>query len=564
MADEKKRIIIGNEYADTFVSLYKLLLTRRLKDAGAEALEDDYGRQIIVTPTREYLLGDKEYIGESQTISMGEDGASWFAAVRQGKTFDDGSSEWKALIKNIAIRFHKAYSIIEYKRCGNDSAVDVKESEEGLRNVAERLFNMPNVTLCKGNKAKGTQDIYGAFVKLELGGSGQSCYTVMCKIYFRRTGKDIRPISSQEAALINAMLEKAPQNDEKFDNNVLSVPGETLGALEKLVNGKYNLKLKDCLCFSNRQTVNPVTNLEEDNYDLKTVKRLVANAVHNNAPIACTSIKVLSISHVKWTNDYYDIYFGNKPVLRAIIGFGGSLSFSCLNCGSREELIYSNAIDYTFTDEDGSKISRSVAIDPSKKDLGLDDETVNEIKRYSEISKHINKIVCQKVARTNSSCSAYVCSSQMVVDGAIEKCANCPYPEQIYTDYRQETPVRYFTSKLKFAVDKMGMVKEEEVSECECCGRPFTSSALKDGRCPLCADISDMSVEKKQAAKSAYGRYKNMLSHTIRLKHLFQEKYCLEDDTAVLFVLGTDRYVLSKLDLNKTGYINSPKRISRG
>ncbi|MGN1103762.1 MAG: hypothetical protein ACI4QI_02685 [Candidatus Coproplasma sp.] len=564
MAVEKKRIIIGREYAETFASAYKLLQTGRIKEVAAEAASDQLGRPIIVTPTHEYFCGNVRSVESSQAISMGKDGASWFKAIREGKSFDDGSSQWKALIEKIATQFHKQYSIIEYKRCGDNSASS-KSFESGIKNVVERLFDLRSATIKKGMGDAGTQDIYGAFVKLDLCGAGQACYTVMCKIYFRRTGRNnIRPISSREAAVVNAMLENAPPNDEAVDTIAASVPDDTLTALDNLVKGVYNLKFKDCLCFSNRQTVNPETNVVEDNYDLKTFKRLISSAVHNNSAITCTAIKVMSISHVKWNNAYYDVYLSGKPVLRAVMGFGGSLSLRCLNCNGGEELIYSNTIDYSFVDENGNKINRSIVLDPERADLGLDEQAVEELKRYSRIADHLNKVFCQRVARTNNSCTAYVCSNQTITDGKSVKCANCPYPEEVYTDYSHGKAEHYFTSTLKFAVDRMAMVKKEEAAECNCCGRTFTKSVLPNGLCPLCADLSDLSEEKKIIAKKTYGKYRNVLSHTLRLKHLFHEKYCLEDDTIVLFALGTDRYVLSKFELNAGGYINSPKKIGKG
>lgn len=565
MAVEKKRVIIGKEYAETFSSAYKLLKTGRIKEVVAEATTGSDGTPMIVTPTSEYVCGNVRQAANSQVISMGSEGASWFAAVREGQSFDDGSSEWKALIEKIATQFHTQYSIIEYKRCGSDNVEASKGFEEGVKNVVARLFNVSNVTLARGKGDAGTQDIYGAFVKLDLCGSGQSCYTVMCRIYFRRTGaNNVRPISSQEAAIVDAMLENAPPNDEVIENSSANVPDDTLSALDNLVKGVYNLKFKDCLCFSTKKTVNPVTNLKEDNYDLKTFKTLVANAVHNNAAITCTSIKVMSISHVKWNNAYYDVYFGSKPVLRAVIGFGGSLSLRCINCESAEDLIYSNTIDYSFEDENGNRVSRSVVLNPERSDLGVDDNTIDEIRRHSEISNHLKYVVCQRVARTFGSCSAYVCGSQTVTDGKSIKCANCPYPEEVYTDYLKDTPVRYFTSTLKFAVDAMAMVKREETAECICCSRTFTKGALSLGRCRLCKELSELSEEKKLSGKKVYKKYRNVLSHTLRLKHLFDEKYCVEDETVVLFALGAERYVLSKFDLNGTGYINSPKKISEG
>lgn len=562
MAVEKKTINIGKEYKDTFDSLYALLSMKKLEDVGAVADVDGFGRKIISTSTCNYVYSDSTSSADEQTICMNSDGASWFEPMRGGKPFNDGSSEWEALISDVAAIFHKTYSIIEYKQCGNDDKTDAEESAKAIKNIVGRLFNETNVTLSRGEKTAGSQDIYGAFVKLDLGGTGQSCFTVMCKIYFRRTGKVIRPISAQEASVVNAKLEQAPPNDDPVSDGS-SVIDETLYAMDKLVKGEYVLKLKDCLCFSERKIFNPDTRTEEYNYDLRTVKNLVSRAIHNNSPVACTSIKVLSISHVKWLNECYDVSFGGKPVLRAVIGFGGSISIRCINCQGADELIDSNAMEYTVSDKDGNKTKRIRNIFPERADLGLDDAAVAEIKKYSEIANHLNKIVCNNVSRTGKTCTSYACRSQVIKEGKSVKCANCPYPEEVYTDYTAEVPVRCFTSALKFAYDKMAMVRSEGVGTCGCCGRPFTHSALKSDMCPLCLDMSGMSEDKKKYAARVYKKYKNVLSHTTRLKHLFHKKYCLEDDTVLLFALGGDRYVLSKLELAKKGYIKAPTKIGR-
>lgn len=563
MAEIKTLVKIGKEYKDAFNSLHQLL-SRDTKLADAIAAVNEYGRKEISTPTHVYVYSEQEIESEEQIIAMGVDGASWFAPIRQGKAFEDkafdnGMSDWKQLISKVATNFHKKYSIIEYKECTNENRADAEKSKKAIRNIVARLFGEQDVTLSKGGKNEGTQDIYGAHVKLELGCTGQAYYTVMCKIYFRRTVAEVRPISAWEASIVNAKLEQAKNNDEKINvqDNVID---DTLNALNKLVNGEFSVNLKDCLCFGSA-----TDSAIGSNSDQKSLEILSARAMHNSAPITCTSIKVLSISHVKWVNDSYDVIFRGKPILRAVIGFGGSISMRCINCENFEELISSNEINYSFKNEDGATVNRSILIDPERDDLGIDEQTVNEIILYSEFSNHLKKIICKNVSRLGKPCSAFVCHSQTIRDagGKNVKCANCPYPEVVYTDFSEEMPVRYFTSTLKFAVDKMAMVPTDEVKQCVCCGRPFTASALEGRLCPLCSEMESLTDSQKKVAKKKYAKYRNMLGHFARFKHLFHAKYCLEDDTTLLFALGEDRYVFSKLDLAKTGYVDAPDKINR-
>ena len=135
---------------------------------------------------------------------MLRDGASWFAPVRKGKAFDDGTSEWKRLIEKVAGDFHNAFSIIEYKQCDGSGSVDIKATEERMARLIGRLFERRDVSFIKGgDRNKGSEDIYGASVKLELSGTGQAHFVVMCKIYFRRTADgNVLPLTAAEAAQI--------------------------------------------------------------------------------------------------------------------------------------------------------------------------------------------------------------------------------------------------------------------------------------------------------------------------------------------------------------------------
>lgn len=568
MPEDIKRITIGAEYRDTFADLVKVLSSGQLENTGARIEVGADGKPHICTGAAEYVYDDKADAaanGGSAAVAMRGDGATWFAPVRKGNTFDDGTSEWKQLIYKTARDFHDRFSIIEYKRCDGSGNTDAGEVENNVNKIVDRLFGKRNAAVIKGNdKEKGSEDIYGASVKLELSGTGQSHYVVMCKIYFRRTSSGVTPLTSAEALQINSRLEEAQDNDDPVRltaDESANINNVTVNAVRELVNGNYPISFKESLCFSTRQVVNPETGKREDNYDLKTYKYLASRAHSNNAPVTCTGIQVLSISHVEWINDYYEIAFGGKVVMQAVVGFGGSITLRCVNCGGAN-LVTSNAISYVVTDDEGEKHRVNVTLNYSKEDLGVDDELLEEIKAYSEIKNHLFEVKCGKNIRMGKPCSCCVCRSQTVyLDGEM-KCADCPYPEVVYTDYSGDRPIRYLTEKMTFVNDRLAMTLSENAAKCRGCGRSFTNEALTGGLCKLCSETDDVGGERGERAKKLYSKYRNAFPHTVRIRHLLDKKYCFEDDTALMFALGNEKYYISKLDFKDEGFVPRPKKVN--
>lgn len=565
MPEERKKVIIGGEYRETYANMVKILRSGYLGGAGAHVEMAEDGSAVICTDGAEFVYEERAGANaDGATVAMKKDGASWFAPVRRGMAFDDGTSEWKQLIYKVARDFHDAFSIIEYKRCDGSGNADEKQVEENLGKIIRRFFKRGDAQLIKGNdKNKGTEDIYGASVKLELSGTGQSHYVVMCKIFFRRTSDDIAPLAAAEAAEINARLEEAPDNTDPIslsDDESANINNITVNAVRELVNGKYAVSFKDSLCFSTRMTFNPETKEYEDNYDLKTYKFLASRARANAAAVTCNSVQVLGISHVEWLNDYYEVAFGGRVYLQAVIGFGGSVTLRCVNCGGAN-LITSNVITYEVTDDNGLTRRENIALDYGSDDLGITADKLEEIKTYSEFSKHLLTVECSN-ARLKKQCSACVCLSRTIVVDGETKCADCPYPEVVYTDYSGERPARYLTGKLTFVHDRLKMALKEEAEKCKRCGRTFSKGALSGGRCKLCAGIDNLGEAEIAGAKKLYSKYRNAFSHGVRLKHLFDKKYCVEDDTALVFALGSETYVLKKTEfLSEKGFIRQPEKI---
>lgn len=566
MPERRKRIIIGGEYRETYANMVKILRSGYLDNAGAHVETAADGSFVICTDGAEYVYEERAGAnGEGAAVAMKKDGASWFAPVRRGMAFDDGTSEWKQLIYRIASDFHNAFSIIEYKRCDGSGNADARQVEANLGKVIRRFFGRNDAQIVKGNdKDKGTEDIYGASVKLELSGTGQSHYVVMCKIFFRRTSDGISPLAAAEAAQINAQLENAPDNTDPVrlsDDESANINNITVNAVRELVNGGFAVSFKDSLCFSTRQRLNPETKEYEDNYDLKTYKTLASRARANAAAVTCNSVQVLGISHVEWLNDYYEVSFGGRVRLQAVIGFGGSITLRCVNCGGAN-LITSNVITYSVADDDGLPRKVNVTLDYGADDLGIDAAAFEEIMKYGEFVNHLQTVSCVN-ARLGKQCTACVCRSQTIEVDGVAKCADCPYPEVVYTDYSGDRPVRYLTGKLTFVHDRLAMALREDAEECRRCGRTFTKEALVDGQCKLCSGIENLGEAERAEAKKRYSKYKNAFSHIERLRHLFDYKYCVEDETALVFALGRETYVINKMDLEKNdGFIKKPVRIN--
>ena len=72
--------------------------------------------------------------------------------------------------------------------------------------------------------------------------------------------------------------------------------------------------------------------------------------------------------------------------------------------------------------------------------------------------------------------------------------------------------------------------------------------------CPTCRAGSLDSEE----GKKGYARYSGLLSPALRVRYLGKVKRCLEDEDMLVFLMGGDRYIFDKKDLEKDGYLPAP------
>ena len=163
--------------------------------------------------------------------------------------------------------------------------------------------------------------------------------------------------------------------------------------------------------------------------------------------------------------------------------------------------------------------------------------------------------------RRNPGCSKLKCRVHTfdVTDenGQVQhKCADCPYPEVVYTTLEGE---RKYTPAMLFATDRLEMLEpnEHEMRRCSTCGRYFTAKAMQGGRCEVCA----FSGKPDAQSQNTYRKYRTMLPIGTRMLTAFAQKAAVEDDEMILFVVGDKRYLFNKLDAKQTGFLKAPHKI---
>ncbi len=532
------RIIVGKEYEKAFLSACNLVGSGRLgKDL---RLQKSGSRTEISDGTYCYTLGDGFGDGENDEIFMGESGASWFSALR-GESVGNQNAVWVAFLESLASRYHKLYSLVEYRQKPADKAEEERNGKllsAYAANLCEALFPAVagSITVRKCPERESAEDIYGVSLRLELTNGTGAAVPVLCKVYFCKKGGTLIPLSADEGRRVGEYLRSVradPSGGEGRAEGALI--DETLNALDRLITGG---DFSAAMCC-------------EANEDENTLLRLIGGTAGDSVVLECQRVKVLGVLHVKWNVAAADLCLGEKRVLRLVVDEGGRATLSCLNCREGYGLVENNVIRVT----DDAGVERAVTADPAKKFLGLAEEKLEAIRTSKEFAPHLMKLACAENPRSGS-CSRVVCASEAFTFEAggrkIVKCKDCPYPEIVYTG---PDGVPRYTPSLAFARDRGDLVERTELRYCTLCGRSFTRSALSGGLCPLCSRAETGSEE----ARKTYRKYADILSPVRRLSP--GKKYCYEDDEILLFVVGKKTYIFDKLDVASGGYIAAPKKL---
>lgn len=546
-------ILIGKEYKSAFDSVLKLL-KRSVSYGDVHVKEVDERAKRIVTNTCVFRYSENASSSENPARAMcfTPSGASWFEGLRSGKNdAGDGTAQWLGFIESVAKAYHREYSLLEFKQPDNAvSEEDMRRCRAVLEKVLELFFpSLKGVQIARADGKSEPDDIYGVSLKTEMSGGTGASVPVLGSVYFRRRGNSaegkLNPVVAEEAAEIAASLYAAIPESGRADGadktGSTRLIDSVILAMSRLLGGKMNHSFGECVNFGEK--------------DEEVIGELTEKLSHDGACLECRNITVLGISHVRWSNSAFYVYRGEKPVLRAMVGLNGSVTLMCENCTSGGALIDNDNIVCRYKDAGGREVRENIRIKPNEENLGLTEEQIDKVLEYSEISRHLQSITCSENPRAEGGCTRCVCSAQLqnlgTADEPVWKCRDCPYPEIVFEDAEGEL---HYTPSMHFARDKMTMT-EEEVSECVCCGRKFTAAVMKGtNMCPMCRAGSLDSEE----GKKGYARYSGLLSPALRVRYIGKVKRCLEDEDMLVFLMGGDRYIFDKKDLEKDGYLPAP------
>ena len=539
-----KRIIhVGIENKSAFDSICALIngncfdgLTYSVKNGVISDGEYEY----VLTTKKSEKKDEQKFVFE-------KDGASWFKSLRGEKAPDDDAI-WNTFRSNVAIEYHKRFSVVEYKK----QAPTKEETLKALKFATDSINDFCAVfyPFLKGKldvrpvtqNEFNAEDIYGVAVKIELSGGTGASLPVLGRVFFSRTGKVMSPLTVDVATPLDQNIKSLipDESEENAPSINTSVIDNALDAMQALIENT-DKNFADYLCFSDKE-------------DLQAVNGLLEKLSHNDIELECQRVDVLYITHIQTTPFNYIVYSQNKPLFHLTVGINDSITISCASCSENTLLVERNQIVY----ENALNKKTNCYLDFNLNNLGLTAEEINEVLSFSNLSKHIKPLSCKKSTGATI-CSCYKCESQifLAVKGEKEKyaCLDCPYPEIVYINKNGEP---LYTPKLTFAFDKKELVSSDtQTAFCSNCGRAFSKETLLGGLCRTCRGVGNDSVEK---AKKLYKEYKDFLPLTSRLT-LSTKKYCYEDDEIILFLVGKRQYIFNKLTIKEFGYVKKPKRI---
>ncbi len=538
-----KQIFVGNEYKEAFNSICSLI-----EGGCLTGLKYTISNGVISDGVYDYVLSEQSG-EESESVKHGfrKNGATWFKSLR-GESTQNTNAIWTSFIETVKMEFHKRYSIVEYKeqlRTATEKQNALNSAKSFIDTFTEVFFPdyAGKTEVRQVSAGEKTEDVYGVAMRIELSGGTGASLPVLGKIYFNKTGNNVRPIASRTSSNIDANLNNiVPDEDDSpsvdFSDSVITT---TLNAMEKMVEDEH-FNFADYLCYV-------------DEKDKLAISNLLEKMSHDAFELECQKIDVLYITHIKVGVFIFDVYSGVNPLFRVTLGLNNTFSVKCLNCADEELLVNRNEIACNV---DGKEVFYT--LDTEKESFGLDEEAVDNILYNSCFDRHYIRISCPNNSR-NLGCETLKCASQLFYasDGeqVYAKCADCPYPEVVYTTLEGE---KKYTPLLLFAKDKMELVeKSEDVAHCSLCGRCFSSSELINSTCPLCRELK--SPKNKEKATLTYKKYKNVLSLRIRLFALNKEKYCVEDEELILFGIGKKKYAFNKLNVTASGFISKPRKL---
>lgn len=555
------RYYISSEHKKAFDSIYSLY-----SEGGALFGEDndvravrERGKDVIITAAGNCFYYDDGAEGFSDSDarqSMNTDGASWFAALRSERTSENSSADWTGLIERVSKEYHKRYSLLEFKQSDVRSSSEEDEVKRKLENVAGVLFPGRDVRVVPMQENRA-HDVYGVTFLAGLSAVGESV-PVLCKMYFR--GETV----SGQTILHRIGGEEAAQIDKNIISNIGDDGGEVTdsGSIASEMIDKVLGELD--IVLQGGEAADYIVPAGAP--DEQVLKDMVKNGPHGIVIITCKSVKVLGISHVRWSDAMYDIKLDGKQALFATTGLSGAVNIICRNCN--KTIVDANKIVLT---EQGKE--RTVTIDPTVNGLRLSDADAEAL-ASKVMREHLIEKECRIVARGDQKCSRIVCAGQLIslqdsTNRRLQLCKDCPHEE---CAFRTSSGGLAPTRDLAFVRDGMTLINKDDVKICRCCGRKF-ASLDDEGFCKFCSDASSAARqgikaanekvrEAAKRAKRKYMKFSSVLPLKDRIAGIAKGKFCFEAEELLLFAVGKEWYVFDKSSAKEKGYIAQPERVS--
>lgn len=549
MNNNKVYVKIGRKYQDAFRSICALVNSGCVDRSIVQACRDDR-----VIETEQYIF---EYVGDVATIDTGAvvgmmpSGATWFMGFRGGES-DSVMGTWYNLLELVSSNYHKQFSLVEFVQNAirRDDA-EMKEYQKMILKVTEGL-NLRATKVSPAAQEDSTEDIYALSLRMEVFGGVGEPRPLLCKVCFRKKGKEFYPVSSYESSVIDEYVSSIVSKRGGTDNSAegsteTEIVDNVLNSLSKLIAGEMDRDFTDSILVTNET-------------DKATLEDLMANEPQDEVRLECKKLKVLGISHIQWVDPAFNVYIDNRRAFLAKVTQDNVISMYCCCSPAQSKLIENNIITCRSPE---TGITTEIRLDTTRDDLGITGEQLEMIQRESAFADHFFPISCSELARRNIECTRYRCKCNTVAfeeNGKVRyKCTDCPYPEVVY--YRPDgTPA--YTPLLNFDTATLKVV-EEETETCRFCGRSYTREGLNSlFYCKFCASAMD-AVEAgdiNPIQRKLYKRYAEILPLRLRVTSAFQKKYCFENADRLLFFVGSKKYFFDKLTLTETGMLQKPEK----
>lgn len=541
---------IGKEYESAFNSICELYRNGYISQGILEQV--NLSEKEITYRDTVFALRPYEEQNNDLSAVMTEKGASWFEKIRNMEKVDSGASDWLALIADVAEDYHKHNSFLEF--CQKDHTIEKETINRQITDInafLQKFYpHLDDTQIVVGKGENATVDIYAVNFLMDINNGVGEFQKVLGKVYFKYMNRKYFLLRKEEGneieQQIRAVIETNDFENAETGSDITrnsTVINEVLAELDRVIRqGQFT----EAVVFAGEK-------------DLRIIEHYLSNGPQISVTLDCLHLRVYAIHHIRWTNTVYQVERHQVPLLYFLANSANQLTVSCARCREEEDgiLMVDNRIEY---EKDG--IRKSVFLDFSRKDLGIDEEQVFEIQQMSDFSKHLLPVRCSDVGMRehNIDCVRYICERDGFEYNGKRYCRDCTHPKIVFRDHTGEAKL---TATMGYASDLNSFAEYSDLRKCRICGRSFFhefESAVPE--CALCGKIRNGTVGQ---GENVYAEYRDLFSLAKRIFVHRAGTVAIEDGEVVIFRIKsfgrTHYYIYDKLSMLKKGYLDGPKKL---